>query len=277
MRVLVIGADGMLGHAVLRYFSTLPHREVVGSVRSSKSAEKLRGGRLLLSGDLLAPNALETLVESARPAAVINCAAVTKLVKEGSDPALAIAANSLMPHRLYSVCHERGARLVQISTDCVFDGERGGYAEHDQPNATDLYGKTKALGEVVDKPDAVTVRTSLIGREIASKRGLLEWFLSQDGQCKGYSNAFFSGVTTTLMAQIIDRYLLDPGLSGLYHVAGPRIDKFHLLEKAGRRFGKTTEILPDEQLKIDRSLNGDRFAARTGFVAPSWDEMLAAL
>lgn len=280
MRILVIGADGMLGNAVWSYFARRENRQVIGSVRSARSAERLDRSLapLIFSGDLLAENALEILVENAQPDVVINCAALTKLVKEGHDPVPTIAANSLMPHRLYSICHSRGARVIQVSTDCVFDGRRGGYVESDVCDATDLYGRTKALGELTDMPDAVTLRTSIIGHEIASKRGLLEWFLSQDGRCKGYTNAYFSGVTTSFLADVIERYVLaDAQLSGLYHVAGHRVSKYDLLHLIAKHYGKTIEIVPDGELRIDRSLNADRFIARTGFITPTWDELLASL
>ena len=281
MRVLIVGADGMLGNAVWRYFCGRPDYHTVGSIRSSGNAERLgprSGQTLLFSGDLLASNALEILIDNAQPDAVVNCAALTKLVRDGHDPLLTISANSLLPHRLYELCHARGARFIQVSTDCVFNGERGGYSEDDPCDATDLYGRTKVLGEITDKPDAVTLRTSIIGYEIASKRGLLEWFLAQEGQCKGFTNAYFSGVTTSLLARIIDEYVLsDPTLSGLFHIAGPRISKHDLLQKMAAAYGKAIEIVPDGALHIDRSLTAARFAQRTGFVAPGWDEMLADL
>jgi dTDP-4-dehydrorhamnose reductase len=164
--------------------------------------------------------------------------------------------------------------LIHISTDCVFSGEKGGYVESDFADARDVYGKSKALGEV-DYPHAVTLRTSTIGHELKSEYGLLDWFLSQQGRCKGYTRAIFSGLPTVVFAQVVrDVVIPHEKLSGLYHVAAKSINKFDLLNLIADVYGKDIEIVPDEKLVIDRSLDANRFRLATGYVAPEWSDLI---
>jgi dTDP-4-dehydrorhamnose reductase len=183
----------------------------------------------------------------------------------------------LMPHRLAKLCALIGARLVHISTDCVFSGEKGGYVESDFTDARDVYGKSKALGEV-DYPHTITLRTSTIGHELNSADGLLDWFLSQNKYCKGYNRAIFSGVPTVILAQIIrDVVIPHKELSGIYHVAAKSINKHELLKLIAEVYGKSTQIIYDDSLVIDRSLNADKFRAATGYVAPEWLELIRVM
>jgi dTDP-4-dehydrorhamnose reductase len=199
---------------------------------------------------------------------------LTKHKPEASDPLRAISINALMPHRLAGLCKLAGARLIHISTDCVFSGDKGNYAESDFADARDVYGKSKALGEV-DYPHAITLRTSTIGHELQSDYGLLDWFLSQNGQCRGYTRAVFSGLPTVVFAQVIrDVVISHAELSGLYHVAAKPINKFDLLKLIAEVYGKVIDIVPDDKLVIDRSLNANRFQLATGYVAPGWPELI---
>ncbi|MPZ46242.1 MAG: sugar nucleotide-binding protein [Betaproteobacteria bacterium] len=280
MRVLVLGASGMLGNAVMRLFAQSPKFAVWGSTRSSAShryfPEQLRSN-LITNVDVEKFDALSGLFGQVRPDAVINCVGLVKQLAESNDALAAISLNAVLPHRLVRLCRLAGARLVHISTDCVFDGSRGGYVENDRPDAYDLYGRSKLLGEVDDE-NAITLRTSIIGRELSSARGLIDWFLSQEHRIKGYSRAVFSGLPTMELARVIRDFVLPhPELHGLYHVSAEPISKYDLLTIVAKVYGKSIDIVPDDELVIDRSLNSDRFRAATGYVAPGWHDLVRAM
>lgn len=237
-----------------------------------------RADRILGGIDATSPDSVRSAVEAVQPDAVINAIGVIKQKEEAKFAARTIEINSLFPHRLYEACRDAGSRLVHISTDCVFAGTSGGYDEDDLPDARDLYGRSKALGEVVSE-GAVTIRTSIIGRELSSAHGLLEWFVSnKGGTVRGFVNAYFSGFTTEALTGLIARYILPrQDLQGLYHVASGRISKYDLLSRVNRRLDLGILIEPSEELVIDRSLDASGFAEKTGFSAPSWDEMIDGL
>jgi dTDP-4-dehydrorhamnose reductase len=213
-----------------------------------------------------------------RPDVVINCVGVVKQLSAAKDPLVSIALNALFPHRLAELCAVAGARLVHISTDCVFDGRKGDYTESDPSNAEDLYGKSKFLGEV-DYSHAVTLRTSIIGHELNSAHSLIDWFLSQPGpSVKGYRKAIYTGLPTVEIARIIrDVVLPDAALCGVWHVASDKVSKYDLLNMVASTYGKVIEIVPDDVVAIDRSMDGSRFSARTGYVAPPWPELVARM
>ena len=214
----------------------------------------------------------------ARPQVIVNCIGLVKQIKAASDPMPGIAINALFPHRLAALARAAGARLLHISTDCVFAGTRGGYSESDAPDAADLYGRTKLLGEVTGA-GCLTLRTSIIGRELSGTTALAEWFLAhRGGRVTGYTHARFSGLTTGLLAQVIgDLIEKHPALDGLYHMASVPISKYDLLRKLNDAFDAGVTIDPSDQVRIDRSLDGSRFAAATGWTVPTWDAMVAAL
>jgi dTDP-4-dehydrorhamnose reductase len=181
---------------------------------------------------------------------------------------------------LHRWCAASNCRLIHISTDCVFDGVRGQYRETDDSNARDVYGKSKFLGETDDREAAaVTLRTSIIGRELGTGHGLVEWFLAQQGKSvKGFRKAIFTGFTTHELANVITQVIRqNPPLRGLYQVASPPIDKFELLGLLRDAFRLQIDIQPDEEFVCDRSLRMDRFAEATGYRAPDWREMIATL
>lgn len=267
----------MLGSMVLRVLSEKNDWEVFGSVRDGSVrkyfpvsiAERLRVGVDVEQSDSL----VRTLNEI-RPDVVVNCVGLIKHKQEVEDPLVCIPINSLLPHRLAGLCKLVGARLIHVSTDCVFSGATGRYAEEDFADARDLYGKSKSLGEV-DYPHAITLRTSIIGHELQSKNSLLDWFLSQEGQCKGYTRAIFSGLPTVVFAQVVrDVVIPRAELSGLYHLAAKPIAKFDLLKLIADVYGKTIDIVPDDNLRIDRSLDAKRFQLATGYVPPEWPELI---
>jgi dTDP-4-dehydrorhamnose reductase len=279
VKIIVLGATGMIGSAMLRQLSARSDWRVVGVVRDAARAQRI-GGALFqecCSGyDLANPDQLVKLFRQTRPAVVINCAGLTKHLPSGNDPVPALTMNALLPHRLAELCDVAGARLIHISTDCVFSGNRGNYIEDDLPDAQDIYGKAKHLGEVVGD-HVLTLRTSTIGHELGTRFGLLEWFLTQR-QCNGYRRAVFSGLPTVEFANVVrDRVLVQPKLSGLYHVGAAPIDKDSLLRLIASCYGTETRITAADDVVIDRSLNVDRFAAATGYVAPEWPQLIKSM
>lgn len=277
-RVLVLGASGMLGSAVLRWFAQFADYEVFGSVRSLSSVRNLQGrvgnAQFVPGVDVDSLDSLTRLFATVRPDIVINCIGIVKQLSEADDPLIAIPINALLPHRLARLSEVAGARFVHMSTDCVFSGKKGNYLESDTPDAYDLYGRSKLLGEV-DYPNAITLRTSIIGHELAGARSLIDWFLSQDNETKGYKNAVFSGFPTVEIARIIHEFVIpNQQLHGLYHLSAEPINKFALLGVVAKVYGKNIVIKPDETLVIDRSLNSERFRSTTGFRPEPWPELI---
>jgi dTDP-4-dehydrorhamnose reductase len=277
-RVLVLGATGMLGNAMLRFLADSAGVDVVGSARSAAGVALLRADlrpRVHAGMDVENPDALARLLDGVRPAVVVNCIGLVKQLAEADDPLAALPINAMLPHRLSRLCSLIGARLVHISTDCVFAGTHGRYTEDTAPDAQDLYGRSKLLGEVTADVHAVTLRTSIIGHELASAHGLVGWFLAQQGSVRGYRRAVFSGVPTVELARIVrDHVLPHPALTGLFHVSAAPIDKYTLLQLVAARYARAVEIVPDERVVIDRSLDSTRFRAATGYAPPDWPELI---
>jgi dTDP-4-dehydrorhamnose reductase len=277
MKVLVIGASGMIGSTVLRVLSEKKNWEVYGTVRNPEARRFFNAQlseRIIDNIDVEKPDAVIKVLNMVRPDVVVNCAGLTKHKEGAEDPLVSIPINTLMPHRLAGLCKLGGARLIHISTDCVFSGQKGNYGEDDFADARDVYGRSKALGEII-YPHTITLRTSTIGHEFETQYGLLEWFLSQQGRCKGYNRAIFSGLPTVVFAQIIrDIVIAQPQLTGLYHVAAQPINKYDLLRLIAGIYGKEIDIESDETLVIDRSLDSQRFHSATGYEAPSWENLI---
>lgn len=280
MRILILGASGMLGNAMMRVLASDTQYEVFGSARSSAVKNHFLpelANNIITGIDVENTDVLAKLFAQLRPELVINCIGLVKQLAEADDPLHALPINALLPHRLARLCELISARLVHISTDCVFSGRKGGYLETDEADAQDLYGRSKFLGEV-DYPHAITLRTSIIGHELNSANGLIGWFLAQQGSIKGYSNAIFSGLPTCELARVIRDFVLPrPELHGLYHVASKPISKYDLLGLANHEYGKELQIKADDQLKIDRSLNSEKFKLATAYVAPAWPQLVAEM
>lgn len=277
MKILVLGASGMLGNAMLRVLSEKGEWQVYGTVRSEGSKKYFSpeiAQKLIVGVDVESHDSLMRVFNKVRPTIVINCVGLIKQLADAEDPLQAIPINALLPHRLARMAELAGARLVHMSTDCVFSGAKGGYRESDPSDAKDLYGRSKYLGEV-DYPNSITLRTSIIGHELQSAHGLVGWFLSQQGQCSGFTRAIFSGLPTVALAQVVrDVVIPRPDLSGVYHVAAQPISKYDLLKLVADVYGKAIEIMPSEKIVIDRSLNADRFFEATGYQAPGWPELI---
>lgn len=277
MKILVLGVSGMLGNTVFRYFLEDSRYEVFGSARNGGvlcSFSQSLAERIVVGTDVDNQDSLSLLFAKVRPDVVINCIGLIKQLAEVNDPLQAIPINSMLPHRLARLCDVAGARLVHISTDCVFSGTKGDYKESDISDAKDLYGRSKYLGEV-DYSHTITLRTSIIGHELHSANGLVGWFLAQQGSVKGFTKAIFSGLPTVELAHVIrDIILPRPELFGLYHVASQPISKFDLLKLIAEKYKKNINIVPDAEFSMDRSLNADKFRIATGFVAPTWPELV---
>lgn len=280
MKILVLGASGMLGNAMLRIMAETGEHDVRGTARSAsvlRHFDQMLAGRILTGLDVEHFDALAGVFQEIRPEVVVNCIGLVKQLAAADDPLQALPINSLLPHRLARLCSLVGARLVHVSTDCVFNGARGDYRESDPADAEDLYGRSKFLGEVA-YPHAITLRTSIIGHEMSGAHGLVGWFLAQEKSVKGYRWAIFSGLPTVELSRIVrDVVLPRPALSGLYHVAATPISKYELLKLVAAAYTKQIEIEPDDRVVIDRSLNADRFREATGYVAAPWPELIARM
>jgi dTDP-4-dehydrorhamnose reductase len=277
MRVVILGGSGMLGHKLAQSFSPVFDTHV--TFRSAFPDFDRLGvelaGRSTVGVSAQDLDSVRRVLSTVRPDVVVNCIGIVKQDAAAKDPIASITVNSLFPHQVGQACADGGARLIHVSTDCVFSGNKGNYAETDFPDADDLYGRTKLLGEVT-APNALTIRTSIIGRELAGHHGLLEWFLSQEGKrIRGFTRAIFSGFTTNALASILCKIIIDhQALTGLWHVAAEPINKFDLLSLIRSIYGSNIEIDPDNAFVCDRSLDGSRFRTATGLTAPSWPDMI---
>jgi dTDP-4-dehydrorhamnose reductase len=280
MRLLILGGHGMLGHVLWR---TLRGRfDTYATVRRGGTGHRplpeADPARILTGVDALDLPTVAQAIRQVEPKVVVNCVGLVKQLPEINDPVVAITTNALFPHQLARLCAASGARLYHISTDCVFSGRRGKYRETDPPDPDDLYGRTKLLGEV-ERDGCVTLRTSMIGRQLTGHSGLLEWFLRSRGQrIKGYANVVFSGLTTLALSRVLaDLLERQPPLTGLFHVAAEPISKLDLLRRLRAAFELDVEIEPYAEIDCDRSLDASRLQAATGLRPPAWDEMVDEL
>ncbi len=280
MRILILGGDGMLGHQLLNAWEDA--HDVRVTLRGGESDYRQYGlfnlANSIYGIDVRNFGRIEGIVKAFRPEAIVNAVGIVKQRPEAHDAVVSLEVNAVFPHRLSLLCREAGVRLVQVSTDCVFSGSRGMYSEDDLEDARDLYGRSKLLGEVRDA-HVVTLRTSMIGLELARKKSLVEWFLAKTGVVEGFRKALFSGFTTLELARIIEGTLVDHrALHGLWHVASNPIDKFTLLKMLQERLNDGRRVVvPENAFACDRSLLGQRFNRATGYQPPGWETMLEEL
>lgn len=274
----------MLGHKLVQRLAERGLR-VAATIRSASvpdtpaAREALgRAERLFENVDVLRDEALAHAFDLAEPDVVVNAIGVIKQLDAGKEPIPSILTNSLLPHRIAALCAKNRTRLIHLSTDCVFAGRKGPYTESDPTDAEDLYGRSKLLGEV-SQPGCLTLRSSIIGRELRGRSSLIEWFLSQRGKrVTGYAGALYTGMTTIVMADLIGRLVTDhPQLHGIWHVASDPITKYELLALVNRHFGLGIELIRDERFVTDRRLDGSRFRKQTNFSAPNWNAMIAEM
>jgi dTDP-4-dehydrorhamnose reductase len=281
--ILILGGAGMLGHKLFQelqsqgnVFATL--RDGPASVAEHPAFLGANPQHLIGGVDATNFDSVVRAVAQVRPDVLINCIGVIKQLREAHDPIPSLTLNALLPHRLADLCAVAGTRLIHISTDCVFSGRQGNYRESDVADAEDLYGRTKLLGEV-DRPGCLTLRTSIIGRDPRKAVGLLEWFLGQEGRSvRGFTRAIYSGFPTRSLARIIGQIIAQQSeLTGLYQVASPPINKYHLLAAIREAMDLDIDLVPDDAFHCDRSLRADRFIAATGTTIPDWPTLIADL
>jgi len=277
-RILIFGGTGMLGHKLAQRMSSVGDTVVTTRERLDFPAKFFENVRMVAGVSVQDTASVRMCFDQVNPDFVINCVGIVKQKKQATAAVPSIEVNSLWPHKLADLSAQRHCKMITFSTDCVFSGLRGNYSEQDTPDPVDLYGRSKLLGEV-DSEATLTIRTSMIGRELAGNHGLLEWFLSHQGKrVKGFKRAIFSGLTTNalsdLIADLITRRLK---LSGLYQVASDPINKFDLLSLINRIYGLNIDIEPEEEFFCDRSLNGERFEKVTGIKIPTWTDMISQM
>lgn len=277
MKVLIIGATGMLGYSLFSNLNEQAHLSVFGTVRSIEGKEQFfkNSQQQLITGvDAYDINSLEQAIKNISPDVVINCVGLIKQHGISKQHIDAIKINALLPHQLANICDQVSAKLIHFSTDCVFTGDVGLYHEASLPDARDLYGKSKCLGEV-SYGNHLTLRTSIIGHELTSSISLVDWFLSQVESTKGFSKAIFSGLPTCYIAKLlVESILPTPDITGLLHLSVDPIDKYTLLNLIADKYEKTINIDESQDLVIDRSLNSDKFRLLTHFTPPSWSELV---
>jgi dTDP-4-dehydrorhamnose reductase len=277
MKILIIGGSGMLGHKLVQGWSE--KFDVWATIRNKfavhKNHEIFNQNKLFQNVDVLQFDLVEKIINKLKAEVVINAVGIIKQLPISKDIINTLEINSVFPHKLNKLAETVGFRLINISTDCVFSGNKGNYVEEDIPDATDLYGKSKNLGEVVSE-NCLTIRTSIIGRELFTTHSLLEWFLTNEGKkVKGFKNAVFSGFPTVVLADILADLIINyRNLSGLFHLSSSPINKFDLLNLIKESFDLNVEIEPYEDFYIDRSLNSTKIRNIIGFEPLSWKKMI---
>jgi len=279
MRILILGGDGMLGHQLFKHLA--PRHDVCVTLRQRLAIYNDFGlfnkENCYDEIDVRSVNRVVEVMAAFRPQAVVNGVGVVKQRPSAKESLPSLEINALFPHKMAMLCRAAGARMVHLSTDCVFSGKKGNYRESDPSDAEDLYGRTKFLGEV-DEVDCLTLRTSIIGRELSRKTGLLEWFLAQTGTVHGFKKAIFSGFSTLELSRIIERLLVDhDSAAGVYHVSSDPISKFDLLTLIRDKLGLSVEIVPEETFRCDRSLDSTRFRREFDYASPTWEAMVEEL
>ena len=280
MRVLIFGGTGMLGHKVWQEFDKRFDTWVTirGPVEPWQHLPFFKKEKVIENVDAFSRESINGAFDQVQPEVVVNCIGIVKKLKESESPVSAITINALLPHWLAELCRERAIRLLHISTDCVFSGKAGSYTENELPDPYDLYGRTKLLGEITEG-DCLTLRTSIIGRELKRSVGLLEWFLSQRTRTiQGYKHAIFTGFLTSELAVILANIVANyPELQGLYHISSDPINKYDLLNMIKEAL--SLEITIDEYtgIFVDRSLDSSKLRKILEYQPPTWGEMVQRL
>ena len=276
-KVLILGSTGLLGSTILKYFSIKSNFKCFGTIRKSSDKKKLKyiNKVKLYKVDFDKSRSLRKVFSMIKPNLVINCIGVVKQVLNNNMNSEIIRVNSFLPHYLSELANENNEiRFIHFSTDCVFSGLKGRYLESDVTDAKDIYGVSKMLGEV-DKSNTLTLRTSIIGQELQTNYSLLNWFLSQKKQIKGYKNAIFSGLTAPEIARVIHNYVIpNKKIRGIYHLSGKPISKYDLLYILKKIYKKKIKIVPDLKIKINRSLNSNLFQKATGYKPQTWNKLI---
>ena len=280
MRLVILGGTGMLGHTLWERLSQRfpdTYTTIRKGIRDYGNGRLFESDRVIDHIDVIDFRMLEGALRVIKPDVILNCIGMTKRREEPQNPIPSIILNAMLPHKLAKLAADVNAKLIHFSTDCVFDGRTGRYSDDAPTNATDLYGRTKALGEVAGN-NVLTLRSSFIGKEMREGTELLEWFLTQKGVVCGFKNAIYTGLTTLELCRVIEKLLLDyPYASGLYNVSSEPINKFDLLRLIGQKMHRSVEIIPDESFHCDRSLDSARFRRDFAYTPPTWTKMVEEL
>jgi len=282
MRIVVLGASGMLGSTAFNVFNDYGY-EVYGTVRSRAASERLRAKRTSIIEGVTAENmeSINEVFARVKPDVAINCMGIVKQDSNAQSIERVLPVNSIFPHRLASACKFGGIRMIHISTDCVFSGQRGNYSEEDIKDACDLYGISKGLGEVDDASGpALTLRTSVVGHELNSSRSLIDWFLAnqKSSEVQGYENVFYNGLSTVEVCKVV-RMLAEKSewRSGLLNLSGERISKGSLLRIVNEVYESGIQIQSVAEPVLNRTLDSSKFRELYGYSPPSWHEQIAEL
>ena len=279
MKVIILGADGMLGHKIFSFFCDIG-LNVIGTIKEinknnelfiTKYKKNIKNG---FNADNIED--FKKLFYLGKPDYIVNCIGIIKQLKISNDPIISISLNSLFPHKIAEICIKSGIKLIHLSTDCVFSGDKGNYSEENSPDANDLYGKSKLLGEI-DYGNCLTLRTSIIGHELGTRNGLIEWFLSQENEINGYANSIFTGFPTVEIANILYEKVIKSDLTGVYHLSSVPISKYQLLNIVKEVYGKKINIIPFNNKKEDRSLNSGKFRNSTNYQPPEWADLIRSM
>lgn len=282
MKILILGAGGMIGH---KMFLSLQRKnfKVYGTLKKTIQPydrfQIFTQENCIQNIDVTDRNSVEKILMQIRPDAILNCVGITLRKAEISDEIYCQNVNAEFPHFLNAWVIKNNSYLIHFSTDCVFSGKDGPYVEESSKSASDIYGRTKAAGEVIDSSNCLTLRGSMIGRELVGKTELLEWALSKKEQTiKGFSKAMYSGVTTGVMANLVaDLLVQKEKLSGLYQVSSQPISKYDLLKQINYAFELNMRIVEDATYASQKILISDKLKRKIGFVCPGWFEMVDEL
>lgn len=277
-KILILGATGMLGHTLTHLFSQNEMYKTYATTRKNTLPSRIKDNcKKVYELDVMEFNALSALVSELKPDYIINCIGLIKQLPAGQQPIPLIRINALFPHLLAELCESHSVKLIHFSTDCVFSGDKGNYTEASVSDATDLYGKSKALGELSTYPNALTLRTSIIGHELSTSLGLLEWFLHEKGTVQGFDKAIYTGFPTTEIYSILTNYIINKNIRGLYNVSSAPISKYNLLKIITKYYEVPVKIEKNENFFCDRSLNSDAFQKAYQYTPPSWDTLIRDL
>ena len=281
MRILILGSTGLLGNTFTKYFFEQENYQTFATIRNYskiKFFNKKHHKRFVHIENILDYKETEKTIKNIKPDVLINCLGITnKNISNSNKSEEFICINSLLPYRLQKICSDLGSRLIHFSTDCIFSGNKGFYSENDNPDPSDLYGRSKLLGEL-DFENTLTIRKSVIGHELISKNGLLEWFLFQNKFVEGYKNVIFSGITVLELAILIEKFIIPRNdLKGIINISGESISKFDLLKIIADIYNKEIDIIPNTLIKLDRSLDGSQFTKLTGYQPKPWPLLVKAM
>jgi len=282
MKIIILGSNGLVGNTITKYFFERENYQIIPILRDYSKLKlfhkKFHQNFLVIENILNYPET-EKIFKSINPDILINCLGITnkEILNNPFKVEKFITINSLFPHWLQRICSDLGARLIHLSTDCIFSGNKGFYSENDIPDPPDIYGRSKLLGEL-NYENTLTIRKSVIGHELITKKGLLEWFLDQTNFVQGYKNVIFSGITVLELARLIDNYIIPRSdLKGILNISGESISKFDLLKILAQVYDKSIEIIPNESMKINRTLNGSQFNKLTGYKISSWSSLIKSM